>query len=47
MTVTQFVTYLCLNQIERRGELQWRDGAPLVPYHADHFVETVLTRPGP
>jgi hypothetical protein len=39
MTVTQFVTDLCLNEVERRGELDWRDDAPIVPYHADHFVD--------
>jgi hypothetical protein len=49
MTVTQFVTDLCLNEIEKRGELTYApDGAggllPIVPYECDHAVETVLTR---
>jgi hypothetical protein len=44
MTVTQFVTDRCLNEIERRGELEYDDGVPLVPYCGDIFVETVLTR---
>jgi hypothetical protein len=47
MTVTQFVTDLCLNEIERRGELTFSqpDGAVIVPYEAEYYVETVLTRP--
>jgi hypothetical protein len=44
MTVTQFVTDLCLNEVERRGELTWMEGAPVVPYTADYGVGTVLTR---
>jgi hypothetical protein len=49
MTVTQFVTDLCLNEIEERGELTYApigDGrlAPIVPYACDHMIETVLTR---
>jgi hypothetical protein len=52
MTVTQYVTDLCLNEIERRGELTYfpgKDGGltPIVPYMSDHMVETVLTRPEP
>jgi hypothetical protein len=37
MTVTQFLTDLCLNEIERRGELTWAPApsggglAPIVP----------------
>ena len=45
MTVTQFVTDLCLNEIERRGELTFIDGIVIVPYACDHMVETILTRP--
>lgn len=45
MTVTQYVTDICLNEIERRGELAFQEGMPVVPYVADHGVETVLTRP--
>jgi hypothetical protein len=46
MTVTQFVTDLCLNEIERRGELTYSpyNGVVIVPYQCDHMVETVLTR---
>ena len=31
MTVTQFVTDLCLNEIERRGELTFLGDMPIVP----------------
>jgi hypothetical protein len=44
MTASQFVTDLCLNEVERRGELAFFDGKPVIPYVSDHFVETVLTR---
>ncbi|HWN50266.1 MAG TPA: hypothetical protein VNO18_10635 [Xanthobacteraceae bacterium] len=48
MTVTQYVTDLCLNEIEDRGALTFApapDGlVPIVPYHCDHMVETILTR---
>ena len=45
MTVTQFVTDLCLNEIERRGELRHGlGGFVVVPYICDHTIETVLTR---
>ena len=50
MTVTQFVTDLCLNEVERRGELIYSSGqdgiplAPIVPYCSDYGVDTVLTR---
>jgi hypothetical protein len=52
MTITQFVTDLCLREIEDRGELAWALGAdgrmiPIVPYNSDVFVETVLNRPLP
>lgn len=45
MTITQFVTDTCLNEIERRGELTFMDDVPIVPYQCEHVVETVLTRP--
>jgi hypothetical protein len=32
MTITQHVTDLCLNEIERRGQLRFLDGSPVVPY---------------
>jgi hypothetical protein len=44
MTVSQFVTDLCLNEHERRGKLLFVDGAPVIPYCSDHSIETVLTR---
>ena len=44
ITITQHVTDLCLNEIERRGELTFLAGAPVVPYHCEYMVETVLTR---
>lgn len=44
MTVTQYVTDLCLNEVERRGLLETQDGVPCVPYLSDHGVETVLTK---
>lgn len=47
MTVTQFVTDLSLNEIERRGELTHIDGRVIVPYLCDHMIHTVLTRGGP
>jgi hypothetical protein len=52
MTITQFVTDLCLREIEDRGELAWAPGAegkmaPIVPYNSDVVVETVLNRPLP
>ena len=45
MTITQFVTDLCLNEIERRGELTFVGGVVVVPYESDHEVDTILTRP--
>jgi hypothetical protein len=44
MTVTQFVTDLCINEIEARGKLSFVDGVPVIPYDCDHGVETVLAR---
>jgi hypothetical protein len=44
MTVTQYVTDICLNEIEHRGELQFFSGMPVVPYSSDYGVETILTR---
>jgi hypothetical protein len=46
MTVTQVITNLCLNEIEKRGELTDHEGHVLVPYNADFVVETILTRGG-
>lgn len=45
ITVGQHVTDLCLNEIERRGELPLApNGIVIVPYVSDYMVETVLTR---
>ena len=46
ITVSQFVTDTILNEIEERGELTFFQGDPIIPYHAEHHVETVLTRSG-
>lgn len=45
MTLTQYVTDLCLNEVESRGALTFFDGDPIVPYVSEHSVETILTRP--
>ena len=46
MTVTQFVTDTCLNELEDRGEITFGpSGHVIVPYIADHYAETILTRP--
>jgi len=44
MTVTQYITDLCLNEVERRGELTYHLGRVIVPYMSEHSVQTVLTR---
>jgi hypothetical protein len=46
MTVTQYVTDLCLNEIEDRGELTFMpdDGRVIVPYHSNYMIDTILTR---
>ena len=44
ITITQHVTDLSLNEIEKRGELTVLDGVPVVPYHREYMVETFLTR---
>jgi hypothetical protein len=51
MTVTQYVTDLCLNELEKRGELTFCPNpeaglVPIVPYCATLSVPTILTRPG-
>jgi hypothetical protein len=47
VTVTQFVTDLCPNELEDRGELVLVGDTPLVPYVADYRIETILTRDEP
>jgi hypothetical protein len=46
MTVTQFVTDQCLNEIERRGELTYdrSSGKLVIPYQCDYALPTILTR---
>ncbi len=44
ITVSQYVTDLCLNEIERRGELTYFGGEVCIPYICDHMLETILTR---
>lgn len=45
MTITQYVTDCCLNELETRGVLEIIDGKPCVPYASEYMVETILTRP--
>jgi hypothetical protein len=45
ITLTQHATDVLLNEIERRGEIYYLGGMPIVPYLADYSVETILTRP--
>jgi hypothetical protein len=47
ITMSQYCTDVLLNEIESRGNLTFRDGMVIVPYHSDHVVETILTRGGP
>jgi hypothetical protein len=46
MTVTQYVTDLCLNEIEIRGALTYdrETASVIVPYQSNYMVQTVLTR---
>ena len=44
ITASQFITDTLLNEIESRGELTFREGHPIIPYHSDVYVETILTR---
>jgi hypothetical protein len=44
MTVTQYIADRCLNEVERRGALEWHQGMPIVPYCCEYFEPTVLTR---
>jgi len=44
ITVSQFITDLCLNELERRGELQFVGGQASIPYQCDYMLDTVLTR---
>ncbi len=49
MTVTQYVTDLCLNELEKRGELTFAPNpegglVPIIPYCSALVVPTILTR---
>lgn len=44
ITIAQHMFDRLLNEIERRGLLEFHEGAPVVPYVADHIEETILTR---
>jgi hypothetical protein len=47
VTATQAATDLLINELESRGEIDSFEGSPMIPYHADHIVECVLsTRSG-
>jgi hypothetical protein len=45
MTVGQYLADRGLAEIEKRGELEFHEGNPVMPYCSDHMIETVLTRP--
>ena len=44
ITVTQYVTDICINELEERKEIGFLDGMPIIPYECEHSVETILTR---
>jgi hypothetical protein len=44
MTVTQYITDICLALIEDRGDLEFEDDMPIIPYMSDFAIETILTR---
>jgi hypothetical protein len=46
ITVTQYVTDLCINEFEARGEIIDLGIGPLIPYVCEYYVDTILTRPG-
>ena len=45
MTITQFVTDTCINELERRGALEYFGGNVCIPYLSSHGVDTILSRP--
>lgn len=45
MTIGQYLADRGLAEIEKRGELEFHEGSPVMPYCSDHMIETVLTRP--
>jgi hypothetical protein len=47
VTIGQYLLDRGLAELERRGELQFEGGDPVVPYCSDHMVECALTRPDP
>src|SRR6201988_2089587 len=42
ITVAQYVTDICLNELQDRGELETYQGNVVVPYVCEHMVQTVL-----
>ncbi|WP_455296491.1 hypothetical protein [Brucella pituitosa] len=44
LTIGQYLTDRCLNEIEQRGELEFIEGAPVIDYVSNHVIETILTR---
>ncbi|WP_311273528.1 MULTISPECIES: hypothetical protein [unclassified Rhizobium] len=44
MTIGQYLADRGLAEIERRGELEFQDGDPVMPYCSDYMIETILTR---
>ncbi|MBW6399977.1 hypothetical protein KPL78_19105 [Roseomonas sp. HJA6] len=44
ITITQHATDRLLNELEARGAIAIEDGGPVIPYVADHVVDTILTR---
>jgi hypothetical protein len=44
ITQSQYVTDICINELERRGEITFSGGSPVLPYVSEHIVETILTR---
>ena len=45
LTFGQYLTDRGLAELERRGELEFEDGGPLVPYCSEHAIDCALTRP--
>jgi len=44
LTFGQYLTDRCLAEYERRGELSFMNGEPMLPYCSEHLVPSILTR---
>lgn len=44
VTVGQYLTDRCVAELECRGELEFHDDGPCLPYMSEHSVECILTR---